>query len=189
VGGIAQGKAVNAAFAIAIAHGMGLSFATASTALRSFVSSHNTNPGRLNFIRDLPFTALIDWTDGPVATAELAAVTGGLKVSGQRTLLLTAVGNRPDEFIMAAASAIAGPFDHHICSNHTHLRGRTPDAIPALLRSGLISRGVSAECIECVTDFGQALEQAISRSGPDDLLVVASYAPDTVIDRLQKLHK
>ena len=68
VGGIAQGKAVNAAFAIAIAHGMGLSFATASTALRSFVSNHSTNPGRLNFIKDLPFTALIDWTDGPVAT-------------------------------------------------------------------------------------------------------------------------
>ena len=66
--GAAQGKAVNAAFAIAIAHGLGISFATASAALSSFVSSHTTNPGRLNLFNNLPFTALLDWTDGPSAT-------------------------------------------------------------------------------------------------------------------------
>jgi len=184
--GIAQGKAVNAAFAIAIAHGLGIAFATAATALRGFVSSHANNPGRLNLIKDLPFTALLDWTDGPVATAEMATVTSRLKINGQRTLLLTAVGNRPDGFIIAAARATAGQFDHYICSNYTDLRGRTSDAVPALLRSGLIQGGVSAECIDCVADFGHALEQAVSRSGPDDLLVVASYATDTVINRLMQ---
>lgn len=189
LGGIAKGKAVNAAFAIAIAHGLGLSFATASAALRSFVSSHSTNPGRLNLLNDLPFTALLDWTDGPVATAELAAVAANLKVAGQRTLLLTAVGNRPDEFIIAAARATARQFNHYICSNYSDLRGRTPDAVPELLRSGLINAGVPAERIRCVADFGLALEQAITLSRQDDLLVVASYNTDAVIGRLLGLRR
>lgn len=186
MGGLARGKAVNAAFAIAIAHGLGIAFATASAAMRSFVSSYTTNPGRLNLITDLPFTALLDWADGPVATAELGTVARSLKDFAQRTLLLTAVGNRPDEFIIAAARATAGQFDHYICSNYTDPRGRTPDTVPALLRSGLILGGVSAESIDCVADFRQALEKAISRSGPDDLLVVASYATEAVINRLRQ---
>jgi len=187
LGGAATGKAVNAAFAIAIAHGLGITFATAASALNGFSSSHSTNPGRLNLLNNLPFTALLDWTDGPVATAELAAVSDRLTVTGRRTLLLTAVGNRPDEFIVAASQATAGHFNHYICSNYTDLRGRAPDAVPALLRAGLIKGGVSAECIECVADFGPALERAIAGSGRGDLLAVASYASNAVISRLLQL--
>ena len=107
-----------------------------------------------------------------------------MKVSGQRTLLLTAVGNRPDEFIIAAASAIAGPFDHYICSNHTSLRGRQPDDVPALLRAGLLQGGVAEDKIRCIADFTQALDAAIADARTEDLLVVSSYATDVVMQRL-----
>lgn len=189
LGGAAQGKAVNAAFALAIAHGLGVPFATASAALRGFASDHRTNPGRLNLFKNLPFTALLDWTDGEFAMAELAAVAGRLEISGRRTLLLTAVGNRPDEFLIASARAVAGRFDRYICANHTDLRGRSPDEVPQLLLSGLISGGVAAEDVRKIADFGEALEQAISGSQAGDLLVIASYATEKVIARLAALHR
>ncbi len=184
LGGVSMGKAVNAAFALAIAHGLGISFATTAAALRSFASTPETNPGRMNLFSNLPFTALVDWADGPQANAELAAVASKLLVKGRRLLVLTAVGNRPDDFIMAAATAVAGPFDRYICSNHTDLRGRATGDVPALLRTGLMQGGVVADRILCIADIGQALDEAKAAAGKDDLLVVASYATDFVLRRI-----
>lgn len=184
LGGVAMGKAVNAAFALAIAHGLGISFALAASALRGFASTPETNPGRLNLLQNLPFTALIDWADGPQAMAELASVARSLAVTGQRLLVLSSVGNRPDEFILASARAIAGDFDRYICANFTDLRGRAVDDVPALLRSGLIQAGVAADRILCVPDLAEALNQATAAAGKDELLVVASFASELVLRRI-----
>lgn len=184
LGGLAMGKAVNAAFALALAHGLGIPFATAASALRSFASTAETNPGRLNLVRNLPFTALVDWADGPEASAELASVARNLPIEGRRLLVLTAVGNRPDNFIMSAARAFAGKFDRYICSNFTDLRGRAADAVPALLRRGLLEGGTAAEQIVCIGELAGALDEAKASVREDDLLVVASYAADFVLRRI-----
>lgn len=184
LGGASIGKAVNAAFALAIAHGLGVSFACAAAALRNFASTAETNPGRLNLIPDLPFTALLDWADGPVANAELAAVARKLSVKGRRWLLLTAVGNRPDDFIVAAARAHAGHFEGYICSNYSDLRGRSADEVPSLLCQGLMDGGVAEERIRCIADHELALDQAMATAGKDDLLAIAGYATDLVLRRL-----
>ncbi len=181
LGGLAMGKAVNAAFALALAHGLGIPFATAASAMRSFVSTPETNPGRLNLLRNLPFTALVDWADGPEASAELASVAQNLPIEGRRLLVLTAVGNRSDDFIMAAASAFAGKFDHYVCSNFTDLRGRAADDVPALLRRGLLQGGAAAEQIVCIGDLAQAMDEAKASVGQDDLLVVVAYATNLVL--------
>jgi cyanophycin synthetase len=181
LGGLAMGKAVNAAFALALAHGLGIPFATAASALRGFASTAETNPGRLNLLRNLPFTALVDWADGPEASAELASVARNLPIEGRRLLLLTAVGNRSDEFIMAAAKAFAGKFDRYICSNFTDLRGRAADDVPALLRRGLLQGGAAADEIVCIGDFAGALDEAKACVSEDDLLVVAAYATNLVL--------
>jgi cyanophycin synthetase len=184
LGGVAMGKATNAAFAIAVAHGLDIPFAAAAAALRGFSSTPETNPGRLNLLRNLPFSALIDWTDGPVASAELASVARSLEVKGKRVLVLTAVGNRPDAFISASAESVAGHFDSYVCSNYTDLRGRSAATVPGLLRAGLLQSGVAEDRIVCIADFETALEHAIQNFAKDDLLVVASYAPDIALRRI-----
>ncbi|MBK7766507.1 MAG: acetate--CoA ligase family protein [Sulfuritalea sp.] len=184
LGGLAMGKAVNAAFALALAHGLGIPFATAASALRGFASTVETNPGRLNLLRNLPFTALLDWADGPEASAELASVARNLPIEGRRLLVLTAVGNRPDDFIMGAAKAFAGKFDRYICSNFTDLRGRAADDVPALLRRGLLEGGAAAEQIACIGDLAGALDEAKASVSEDDLLVVAAYATNLVLGRI-----
>lgn len=184
LGGVAMGKAVNAAFALAMAHGLGIPFASAAATLRAFASTPETNSGRLNLLHDLPFTALIDWPDGAEACAELASVARSLAVAGKRLLVLTAVGNRPDAFILASAEAMAGHFDRYICSNYVDLRGRPTEAVPDLLRTGLMQAGVAPEQILCAPDFVVALDQAIAAAARDDLLVVASFSSDFLLQRL-----
>ena len=191
LGGAALSKADNAAFALALAHGLSIPFSVSAAALRNFASTPEMNPGRMNLLHDLPFTALIDWTDGPVANAELATVARSLAVAGKRVLVLTAVGNRPDAFILASAKSLAGQFDRYICSNYTDpnytdFRGRTADAVPELLRTGLTQGGVAADKILCAPDFAAALEQAVCGLIGDDLLVVASYSTDLVLQRLRQ---
>lgn len=178
LGGAAMGKAVNAAFAIAVGQGLGIPFATSARALRDFHPSFEGNPGRLNLIEDLPFTALIDWPDGPVAIAELVGVASRLPIEGRRILLLTAGGNRPDDFIRASGCAAASVFDAYLCSNYTDLRGRKADEVPALLREGLLQGGVAAGAVRCIPDFEEALNEARTLVGKGDLLVVASFSTD-----------
>lgn len=186
LGGVALGKAANASFALAIAHGLGIPFAGSAAALRGFASTPETNPGRLNLLHDLPFTALIDWPDGSEACAELASVARRLAVAGKRILVMTAVGNRSDAFILASAEAMAGHFDRYICSNYTELRGRPAEAVPDLLRTGLMQAGAAAEEILCVPDLAAALDQAIAATAREDLLVVAGFAPDILLQRLRQ---
>jgi cyanophycin synthetase len=180
LGGAAMGKAVNAAFAIAVGQGLGIPFATSARALRDFHPSFEGNPGRLNLIEDLPFTALIDWPDGPVAIAELVGVASRLPIEGRRILLLTAGGNRPDDFLRASGCAAASVFDAYLCSNYTDLRGRKADEVPALLREGLLQGGVAAGAVRCIPDFEEALNEARTLVGKGDLLVVASFSTELV---------
>ena len=173
--GRAMGKAVNAAFAMAIAHGLGVPFHTTAEALSQFDSTYENNPGRQNFYRQLPFDVMIDWVDGHEAAKELAAVSAQLPVTGKRLLLLTAVGNRPEDFIINMGKAMSAAFDRYFCSNYQDLRGRAPDEVPGLLRRGLMEGGVPEADIRCIGDFQQALEEALGMAEAGDLLVVASY--------------
>ena len=159
-------------------------FAVSAGALCNFASTVETNPGRLNLLHGAPFTALVDWVGGPEAATELASVARNLPVASRRLLVLTAVGNRSDDFIMAAAGRLAGHFEHYICSNHIDLRGRAADDVPTLLRTGLMRSGVAAADIQCIADPGQALDQAMAVAGADDLLVVASYSTEFVLRRI-----
>jgi cyanophycin synthetase len=176
--GRAMAKAVNAAFAVAIAHGLGVPFHTTAEALSRFDSTYETNPGRQNFYRQLPFDVMIDWLDGPEAAGELAAVAARQPVTGKRLLLLTGVGNRPDDFIINTGKALSAGFDRYICSNYLDLRGRAPDEVPGLFRRGLAAGGVPEGNIRCIENFQQALEEALGMAEDGDLLVVVSYATE-----------
>ncbi|MBL8198957.1 MAG: acetate--CoA ligase family protein [Chromatiales bacterium] len=184
LGGAAMGKAVNAAFALAAAHGLGIPFAVAAGALRGFESTIESSLGRQNRVDGYPFAVLLDWCDGPEASAELARVAAALPVTGRRRLLLSCVGNRRDAFVTATAAAVAGTFDVFYCTNHTDLRGRSPEAIPDLLRAGLLAAGVDSSRVYRIAGFDAALDTALAESEPGDLLAVMTYASAAALGRL-----
>ncbi len=166
---------MNALFAAAIAHGLGVAFETISKTLCAFESTPEMNPGRMNFVEGLPYQLYITEADGPVAQGELAHFAEKTDVTGKKFLLLCIVGNRPDTFILEAAVAAAGAYDCFFCCDWDEdLRGRAPGEVAELLVKGLLNAGVEKERIVHATGFDHALELLFSRLAEGDLVIVGT---------------
>jgi cyanophycin synthetase len=103
-------------------------------------------------------------------------LAGRMEVRGKRVLVLSAPGDRRDEDIAEIGRAAAGRFDHYVCRRDDGLRGRKGDEIPRMLRSALLEAGVSAQAVEVVPDEQEAIDAALRRGRPGDLLLVFADA-------------
>lgn len=174
-GGLFRPAIVNAAYAAAAAHGLGIEFGIIAAALGNFQSTVQSNPGRMNFIDGMPCRVLVNWVDGQHATAEMTRFVETLEVTGRKHLFLCAVGNRPDEFLTRMGQAAANGFDHYICADWEDLRGRPAGAAAHLLAQGLTSKGVPEASVTVAATHDEGLKAAFAAAAPEDLLVVASY--------------
>ena len=186
-GGRYRPSMINALFAMAIAHGTGVTFDTIRAALGSFQSTHATNPGRMNFVEDLSYQLCITWADGPVAMRELAHFINGLKVLGKKRLMFCSVGNRPDSFIVDMAMVVAGAFTDYICSDWENLRGRPAGEAAGLLARGLREVGVADTQINLAASHDEALDLALARSSAGDLLVMVTFSGEKAWQKAQTL--
>ena len=174
IGGRYRPAVINALFAAAIAHGLGIGFDTICQTLCAFESTREANPGRMNYVDGLPFQFYITEADGPVAQGELARFAAKNIVSGKKYLLLSAMGNRPDTFILQTAAAVVDAFDYFICCDwDDDLRGRSPGEVSELLTRGLIDAGVEQKRIAIVPTHDIAVEQMLSRLSEGDLGIVS----------------
>jgi cyanophycin synthetase len=171
--GLHKPKVCNALFATAIAFGLGIGTDAIVTGLTAFRSSFEQNPGRFNIIDQHAFRVIVDTADGAEAVGGLAQVARSLAVSGRRMLLLTAPGNRPDDYIIAMGRAAAGAFDSYVCCNRKDLRGRAPDEVPSLLGRGLMEAGVDAGAICRAEVEDRALADLLSTLRTGDLAVLS----------------
>lgn len=176
LGGNFEPAITNAMFAISMAYGMGLDFVNIKTAICSFISDSDHNPGRMNFFEGLPFTLLVTHADGPIAAEKLASYIKLEKLQGKKILLLYAVGDRTDNFILKSAEAVASAFDEFICSDsHGNLRDRAPIEVANLLKEGLHHCGVNDAKITVAPTYEDALSLAFSKVQAGDFLVIQNF--------------
>jgi cyanophycin synthetase len=187
-GGIFRPAVSNAMFAAAIAHGLGIGWAAIASALGSFQSTCESNPGRMNFLSGLPFTTLLTWADGPQAMAGLAGFMRGYPAPGRKHLMICNVGDRPDTFILDMTRAVAGLFDAYICSDWDDLRGREPGVTGRLLAQGLLDSGVSADCVTIAATYEEALRLAFLRPARGDFLLVVN-SDDKLLPVVEEFRK
>ena len=173
-GGRFAPAAMNALFALAITHGMGVDAATIRAALGAFRSDANDNPGRMNVHHGMPCTLVATKVGGAAAARAVADFARGLPVAGRRLLVVCAMGNRADETLRELGRAYAGAFDQHVCCDWEDRRGRPPAETAALLAAGLREAGVPAAAIEIEPDHDAAIRRAHATTSAADLLVVAS---------------
>ncbi len=178
---------INALFAMAVAHGTGVAFDTIRAALSSFQSTHDTNPGRMNFVENLPYQLCITWADGPVTMRELARFIDGLEVLGRKRLMFCSMGNRPDSFIVDMAISVAVAFTDYICYDWEDLRGRPAGEAVGLLARGLREGGVADEQITLAASHDEALDLALARPSAGDLLVVVTFGAEKAWQKAQAL--
>ncbi len=184
-----NGKAMhnvqNAMFALAIAHGLGASFAHIRAGLEALSCSHADTPGRFDMFTGLPFRVVLDYAHNAQEFRAVSTVIKQLECKGRRIVAFATPGNRSDQhFANLATAAAQSAFDHYICFRRNDLRGRGLSEVPERLRDGLIEAGVAAECISIVPPEDDAVNAALDMAAPDDIVALLYSDHDKVWDML-----
>ncbi len=177
-----EGKAIhnvqNAMFAAAMAYAMHVKLDDIRHGLRTFDSTFFQSPGRMNVYDALGFKVLLDYGHNPAAVKAMCTlvdnlVAGGvLATGGKRVCVLAAPGDRRDEDILEVARIAAHSFDEIILRRDDNPRGRGDREVPELLQKGLIASGFPADKLTIITHEVDALQDALDRCKPGDLLLV-----------------
>ena len=170
-----EGKALhnveNAMFAAGMAYALGKTLDQVRTGLRTFENSFFQSPGRMNVFDEHGFRVILDYGHNEAAVGAMVDLVDRLQPRGRRIVGVTCPGDRRDEDVAAIAAKVAGHFDDYICHRDDNLRGREPDEMPKLMRAALIAEGVAPDAITIVEEEEEALDAALSRAQPDDLVL------------------
>ena len=170
--GRAMHNVQNAMFAAAIAYRMGVSLEDVRQGLMTFDTTYFQAPGRMNIFDEHPFKVILDYAHNPAAVQAMVDLAGRIDVTGRKTVVLAAPGDRRDEDIHEIGSIAAGHFDHYICRRDDRLRGREPDEVPRLLADALVKGGVSNDQIRIIPAEEAAVQLALEQAGDGDLLLI-----------------
>ena len=162
----------NAMFAAAMAYSMEISLENIRQGLRTFNTSFFQSPGRMNIFDEHPFKVIMDYAHNPAAVKTICQLVDRLDVTGKKTIVFSAPGDRRDEDIKEIAAVTAGGFDHYICRRDDSPRGRGEREVPLLLKKALIENGVSDEQIEIVIDEVEANNAALDQAQAGDLVLI-----------------
>ena len=172
IDGKAMHNVQNAMFAAAICYSMGKSLEDIRQGLRTFATSYFQAPGRLNVFEEHPFKVILDYGHNPAAMEAMTKLCVQLEPKGRKILCFSMPGDRRDEDIVAAASIVAGKFDHYICKADDGRRGRGDAEVPELLRKTLIENDVPDDQIQIIPSEVEAVSAALEMGETDDLVLV-----------------
>ena len=115
-----------------------------------------------------------------------------LDVKGRRLSVLTTVGNRSTEHILAGARILTGHFDHYVCSRDKYYSEQTDDSIrgcpadetPTRLRDALIANGVDPHQITLEPDSKDAVRAGLNMAQEGDLVLTLGTEVDSCWDQI-----
>jgi cyanophycin synthetase len=150
LGGHHLGKLWNAMFATAIAYAMGAPLERIREGLRSFKPDMADSQGRCSIIDRHPFRVLLDYGTGGDAIGQLVDAVRAMPVAGRRLVYVMAAGRSEDALIRGTGRALAGVFDLYVCTDWAKRPRPDPQAVPRLLRDGIVAGGVEPERVVCL---------------------------------------
>jgi cyanophycin synthetase len=150
------------------------------------MSNENT-PGRLNIYEFNEFSVLVDYAHNAHGVRALGKFIQSFDVE-TKTGVITGVGDRRDEDIIALAEEAARIFDEIIIRHDEDLRGRTPEELDKLLTEG-VKRVDSNLPISYYWGELEAAEKAIINAKPKSLIVVLTDNIKAVSERILHFRK
>jgi cyanophycin synthetase len=171
--GKARHNVANALAATAIAYARGVSIENIKQGLRTFAPSFYQSPGRLNFFTEYPFRVLVDYAHNPAAFSAVGELITQLRPGSQRVIgVMSVPGDRRNEDIDEASRIAATMFDLFIVKEDADRRDRAEGETAAMLRTGAMAAGMSADHIVTILDELHAVRYALEQGQPNDLVVV-----------------
>lgn len=179
LGGMAAFNIENALAATAIASGLNIAPEIIRSALSSFTSSFEHNPGRFNIYDKHGFRIIMDYAHNPAALNALFKMIREIRPNHLRVIGNVSIpGDRRDEDIREAARIACGELDVAVFSEEPDLRGRKSGEINALLREGAYSVGCMQDRIICVSREQEAIAACLEMARPGDLVILFSGNPE-----------
>ena len=169
-GGRAEFNIANALAASLAAYTSKIKLGVIREALRSFVPSKESTPGRINIYEFNDFTVLLDYAHNPHGVRALGKFVNTFDAT-TKIGIITGVGDRRDEDIIALGEEAARVFDEIIIRHDDDMRGRTYEELDRLLTTGI--RRINPDVP--ISYFGhecEAVERALQLRKPKSLIVV-----------------
>jgi len=200
--GNARMNVQNAMAAAAAAHAAGAHLHDIRSGLRTFSSSFFQSPGRLNLFEFAGMKVLVDYAHNPPGLQMLGEfverMTSHVPARGRpenetwqanlRVGVIGTAGDRRDEDIRELGRVAARYFDEIIVREDRNTRGRERGETGALVAEGVTQAqrdGARTGSVEVVNDELEAVQRALDRSRPGDLVVVCVDYPESVIEELE----
>jgi cyanophycin synthetase len=195
-GGRARMNVANAMAAAAAALAAGAHLHDIRAGLRSFTTSYEVAPGRLNLFEVDGFRVLVDYCHNAAGMRMLGDFVdrlaeppkGGDVIARRRIGVVASPGDRRDKDIRELGEVAAEHFDALLVREDRNLRGRQPGGIAELLADGAraaMARGARCRSLEMVLDELEATKLALDRANPGDLVVLCADQVEAIVDELQ----
>jgi cyanophycin synthetase len=160
-----------AAIAMAVAHGVPL--ITIRSAMSSFQSTYEQNPGRLNVHDAHGFRVILDYAHNAAGLTALGKVIQGLRRRYPRTIgVISIPGDRRDEDIAEMGRISAMLFDDLVFREDPATRGRPRGEVMGLLRQGALNTGKAPSNIHLIAGEAEATAAGLALALPGDLVVI-----------------
>jgi cyanophycin synthetase len=173
MGAAARFNIANAQAAALATYARGVSPAVIATALASFESTFEQNPGRLNITRAPGFTTIVDYAHNPAALRAMGELVAAMRFDHDRVIgVVSTPGDRRDDDIRELGRLSALIFDDVVFRELPDGRGRPAGGVVGLLSEAAEAAGMAPERIRRVMDEGEAMDAALSLAGPRDLVVL-----------------
>lgn len=175
--GLATFNVANALAAAAMAAAHGISLPTIRSALGTFQSDFEQNPGRLNVHDAHGFRAIVDYAHNAAGLEALGVVVEGLRHRHRRTIgVISIAGDRRDEDIVEMGAIAARLFDELIFREDPLTRGRARGVVMGLLKQGAEGSGALRGAVHTIAGEAEANAAGLALAGPGDLLVLTPSA-------------
>ena len=155
-----------------------------AAALKTFEAGPAMLPGRMNVFNFNSFKIIVDYAHNAPGLRAIAPFIRSLTAS-VKTGIITGVGDRRSEDIVALGAEAALIFDELIIRHDKDLRGRSAEEIDRLIYKG-IRQVAPSKKVTIVPDEIKCIKQTLKKAVPNSVTVVFAEHIKEVIDLLQK---
>jgi len=184
-GGAARFNIANVLAATLAAYVSNISMPAIRCILRRFRNSTEDTPGRMNRFDIDECSVLVDYAHNAHGLTALGEYVRAVNAR-RRIGVITGVGDRRNEDIIAMGATAAKFFDEIVIRCDENLRGRTEFEISSLLRSGVHSTNPQLKVSYCPDEL-LAVDCALGKAEPGDLVVILVENVGAVLSRLKEL--
>ena len=183
-GGKAKFNVANVLGATLAAYVTNLALPAIRCSLRNFNNTHESTPGRQNIFQFNDYKVMMDYAHNPHGVRALGEFINNMEVS-YKIGVITGVGDRRNEDIIALGEEAAKIFDTIIIRYDEDLRGRTDFEIGSLLRSGIQKVNPNKHILHSAGEL-EAIDLAMAAAVQNAIVVVLVENVDSVFHYLKE---